>query len=330
MNFCPECGKKLEEIGNFCIQCGHKLSGVDMKEKLITKVSVPSTGANLFENAHQESTLINDIDATISENSFNKDKPIIHETSSTFKQKVGGCLSWIGFFFLLILLIVEYGIYKDSLYPKSEADLMKLLGDRFWRISSVDVKEIYVDGKLVSKPTSNKVKMLKNAVEGDRGPSMYESFKTEIESQKNYDSYFSLINTKDKLISVGDSIFFYNQYYNLEKSEYNYETVNKRLMRKDGKFYFECINPGILVLKLKENTIEGDDYVYYVYDYKTMIDEIDDGELITEEDKTYEIDNVKIRLVTKTTYKECKPLNKTKYLESKAELKALFSSLDSE
>ena len=55
------------------------------------------------------------------------------------------------FIVVLFLVLLVIGIIEKNSYPKSEADALNLFTGKFWKLSEVELQDIYVDGVLVKE-----------------------------------------------------------------------------------------------------------------------------------------------------------------------------------
>lgn len=112
MKFCPGCGNKIiSETSQFCTTCGQKLP----------------IGVSIVH-----------------------DTEYVDTQQPKRKKKIKSGWIWFGIVVLFLSIGMGYGIYEDSIYPKSEAALESFLLNKYWSIQETTVKGVFVDGKKIT------------------------------------------------------------------------------------------------------------------------------------------------------------------------------------
>jgi hypothetical protein len=275
MKFCPQCGHKKNENGNFCVSCG----------------------CNLSENQ-----------------TLRQDQNQLENNSSPIKVKKKNRWIWISVL-LLIVSIGIYGVYEESLYPKSKLELENLLCDKFWKVTEAKIKEVYVDDVLVPEPTQNIRKNLEKSF-SENPINEYSSMYTLdlLKDHINMDEYITFSSSK-KLCS-DSNLWYYSKNYDNSISEYIIANSCLPIRQSNGRF---LMNIPPMAQFRNDNYELFVDEIERVY-YNLVIDKITSNSLQTIEDFSYKIGGKKIRMVISIVYSPYSPIDKKRYEETKNDI----------
>ncbi len=257
MNFCPQCGSKNEANCKFCTSCGNKL--VEKNNDIENTVTEPIAQQARIEG--NSSNIIPPQRFTITEFAQNirnqypkeyddlsdsqlvnlwvkkypndQEKIIFSTFSPSVEKKTNNHWYWIGGILIVIAAISSYVLYQDSKYPKSENELTTMLCDKFWKPVKYEVKEIYLNGKLIDKPTDNVVKNLQKAVDGNDASQIYSTLQNDIDKRLDKNDFF--IYKKLNNNSYWKFNLSYNHNFNRDlhsEIEFNIENANSKYLIK--------------------------------------------------------------------------------------------------
>ena len=198
-NFCSNCGTPLNDGANFCTNCGSNCtSNKSTEAKSSTKIETSAT---------------NDV------------TPVIKE-----KKK----LTWIFWVIGGFLILGSIMLYGYVTYPKTEIELNSLLCDKYWKVTSSEIDEIYINDVLIPKSGGSIQSNIKAAL--DNRSQIYETFQEKLDKYKEYDDFFTIYYNEQK-----KGYCHFELSYDNDDSEYKYSTENPKLNFELGKYIYEFI-----------------------------------------------------------------------------------------
>lgn len=289
MSYCTNCGTQLSSVAKFCPNCGQKF----ISNKTTAQTKDP------------EQTY----------------KPAPEKLPEAMVKPNNKKYTWLYWTAGILLVFGAIILYDYFTYPKNEVELRKLYCDKYWKASSFDIDEIYLNDTLISKPSSNIKNTIKNLVDSDSKAQLYAVFQQSLEERLKYDDFFIIHYNSSQKKYLG-----FNFQYDTGIAEYTYSESTQNLKKEGSRFVFEdldgftdeySLTTGERVVNLDNFTLE-----------KSMLEirSISTEELDVKEDVTI-INNdtkEKIRFICNTIYKHTKP--KPKFLSKLEDFKLFWNS----
>lgn len=276
MKYCTACGNQLpNEIISFCSNCGHNLQP-------IPEIAKHSSPADQVKPAVATPL------------------PMQHESEGTqdyaiepVKKKIKP--AWFIALFLLISIIsvMIYGVYEKSFYPKSKEEVYKHLLDKYWRTEDLNIKEIYIDGRMIQKSSNSAVKSLLNTVEGNTDAEVFKSLENLIKQSVNKDNFMVL------RLQLDESLFQFEMSFSESNNQFEYNITNPSIQfdSKNNEFFLNNDEKEITSNSLDTGLpLEGESPLQ-IKSSTCQISKITDQLLETITDFTFLVDGQEFRLV---------------------------------
>lgn len=276
MKYCTACGNQLpNEIISFCSNCGHNLQP-------IPEIAKHSSPADQVKPAVATPL------------------PMQHESEGTqdyamepVKKKIKP--AWfIGLFLLIsIISVMIYGVYEKSFYPKSQGEVYKHLLDKYWRTEDLNIKEIYIDGRMIQKSSNSAVKSLLNTVEGNTDAEVFKSLENSFKQSVNKDNFMVL------RLQLDESLFQFEMSFSESNNQFAYSIRNPSIQfdSKNNEFFLNNDEKEITSNSLDTGLpLEGESPLQ-IKSSTCQISKITDQLLETITDFTFLVDGQEFRLV---------------------------------
>ncbi len=160
------------------------------------------------------------------------------------KKSMWGKYKYLYLFIFLLSIFVAYGIFLEMNYPNTEAELQNQICDKKWDLKEGEIVEIFINNVLIPRNSSNLrnnlISLIDSAEELKQHTNneLYDFFETEINSQKNKDSYI-IFKKNGGLCGDEFDYSYYNQYYDSENSDLIFSESCVKLEKSDiGIFHF--------------------------------------------------------------------------------------------
>jgi hypothetical protein len=276
MKYCTACGNQLpNEIISFCSNCGYNLQP-------IPEIAKHSSPADQVKPA------------------IATPLPMQHNSEGTqdyaiepVKKKIKP--AWFIALFLLISIIsvMIYGVYEKSFYPKSQGEVYKHLLDKYWRTEDFNIKEIYIDGRMIQKSSNSAVKSLANAAKGNTDAEIFKIFEDAYKQSVNKDNFMVL------RLQLDESLFQFEMSFSESDNQFTYSITNPSIQfdSKNDEFFlnndkkeitFNSLDTGLPLEGASTMQIKSSTY---------QISKITDQLLETISDFIFLVDGQEVRLV---------------------------------
>lgn len=199
----------------------------DLKgEKTAIDNDVNQSGQTTKPNFKSEPEIVQEPSSTNSSKGNSPKKSI----KNRFLRSLGKLVLWaVG----ILLAIIILGLLLEDPYPESKDEMVQMLTNKCWKLDEIEINSIVIDGKAISKPSSDVRQTIKESVTGSNDGLIWETIENSFNKiilDKYQFNFFRFNSNKE--------FYYYSQSFNSDigKPTATYDEVD--IQFSDGKYQF--------------------------------------------------------------------------------------------